>query len=155
MARQVNGRRPKARAGGFGLRAQLSQTPAAQRRREVARAQEDAKRTFPQLEKKLDSIRNGIRQARLSGRRFEYKKPLRELYELAYGWYEDDIFEKRLGHVAALRAIRLREAANPFSVLVRAVSEDDADRKTISRWSVALNNAMENEVAPDDVWEHL
>jgi hypothetical protein len=121
----------------------------------VARAQEDAKRKFPKLEEKLDAIRNGIRQARLSGRRFEYKEPLRDLYELAYGWYKNDMFEKRLGHVAALRAIRLRKAANPFSVLVRAVSEDDADRKTISRWSVALNNAMENEVAPEDVCERL
>jgi hypothetical protein len=119
------------------------------------RAQEDAKRKFPNLEEKLDAIRNGIREARLSGRRFEYKEPLRDLYELAYGWSENDLLEKRIGQVAALRAIRPRKAANPFSVLIRAVLEDDADRKTISRWSVALNNAMENEVAPEDVCEHL
>ncbi|OSI74980.1 hypothetical protein BSZ21_05335 [Bradyrhizobium canariense] len=153
MDRQLNGRR-KARAGGFGLQPQVPQAPAAQRRRDVRRAQEEAKSKFPRLESKLDKIKNGIRDARLSGRRFAYKEPLRDLYELAYGWYEEDKLDERIRQVANLRAICVRKA-NPFSVLIRAVLDEDADRKTVSRWSVALNEAMENEVAPTDVGEYL
>jgi hypothetical protein len=154
MDRQVNGRRRKVRAGGFGLRPQLPSTPAAQRRREVRLAQEDAKSKYPVLEAKLDKIKSRIRDARLSGRRFAYKEPLRDLYKMAHGWYEEDILEERIRQVANLRAIRVRKA-NPFSVLIRAVLDEDADRKTVSRWSVALNEAMENEVAPSDVDEYI
>jgi hypothetical protein len=154
MDRQVNGRR-KARAGGFGLRPQVPQTPAAQRRREVRRAQEIAKNKFPKLEVKLDQIAKQIRRARLSGKRFAYKEPLQNLYGMAYDWYQEDKLEERVRHVADLRALPVRKNANPFSVLVRAVLDEDPDRKTVSRWSVALNEAMENEVAPRDVGEYL
>jgi hypothetical protein len=153
MHRQVNGRRRNVR-GGFGYAPQVPLTIAAQRRREMLRAQEDAKSKYPNLETKLDKIKSRIREARLSGRRFAYKEPLRDLYKMAYHWYEKDKLEERIRQVANLRAIRVRKA-NPFSVLIRAVLDEDADRKTVSRWSVALNEAIESEVAPKDVGEHI
>lgn len=155
MDRQVNGRRRKARAGGFGLRPQVPQTAAAQRRREVRRAQEEAKNKYPGLEAKLDKIANQIRAARLSGRRFAYKEPLQDLYEMAFRWNEKNKLKALIRHAADLRAISVRANANDFSVLIRAVLDDDADRKTVSRWSVALNEALENEVAPGNVGAHL
>ena len=155
MDHQVTGRRGKVRAGGFGLRRQERLTPAAHRRRDVRLAQEDAKSKYPVLEKKLAKIANRIREARVSGRRFAYKEPLQDLYEMAYRWYETDKLEERITQVANLRAIPVRANANPFSVLIRAVLGEDADRKTVSRWSVTLNEAMEDEVAPSDVDEYI
>jgi hypothetical protein len=155
MARQVNGRRRTVRAGGFGRPARERLTSAEQRMRELQLAQEDAKKKFPVLEQKLDAIRDGIREARSTGKRFAYKVPLRKLYELAYGWHEKGKLKSRIGDVANLRAIPGRAHANDFSVLVRAVLDGDADRRTVSRWSVALNDAIEKEVAPEDLIEHL
>jgi hypothetical protein len=126
-------------------------SPAVQRRRNVESAQLDAKSRFPNLDAKLDQIAKGIREARLSGQRFAYKKPLRDLYEMAYDWNKADRLKKRVGYVAALRAIPVRANANSFSVLVRAVLDADAERRNVSRWSVPLEKALHDGVAPRDL----
>jgi hypothetical protein len=151
----VNGRLRKIRGGRlvaarpWGGPARL--LPAAQRRRDMESAQQDAKRKFPNLDAKLEGIAKSIREARISGRRFAYKEPLQELYEMAHRWNEADELKKRVGYVAALRAIPVRANANLFSVLVRAVLDADADRKTVSRWSISLKKALEDDVAPSDL----
>jgi hypothetical protein len=155
MDRQVNGRRRNVRAGGFGLPSQVPSTPAAERRREVRRAQEEAKSRYPGLEAKLDTIANRIRAARLSGRRFAHKEPLQDLYKMAYRWNEKNKLNALIRRAAHLRAISVRANANPFSVLIKAVLDKHADRKTVSRWSVALNDALEGEVAPSEMGKHI
>jgi hypothetical protein len=129
--------------------------PAAQRRRDMERAQQDAKRKFPNLETKLDRIAKRIKEARMSGQRFAYKKPLFELYELAHGWHEEDRLDVRIGQVASLRGISVRVTANPFNVLVRAVLAENADRKTVSRWSVQLKKALDDDAAPSELNEYI
>lgn len=130
-------------------------SPAAQRRRDLQMAQEETKRKFPNLDAKLERIAKRIREARLSGRRFAYKEPLRDLYEMAYDWNEADKLDARIRHVANLRGIPIRANANPFSVLIKALLGQSADRKTVSRWSVQLKKAMDDDVAPKDLNTHI
>lgn len=154
----VKGRLRKIRGGRFVPRpfgGPVRLLPAAQRRRDMEHARQDAKSTFPNLETRLDKIAKKIQDARMSGRRFAYKKPLRDLYKMAYRWNEAEKLNARVGQVAALRAIPVRSNANPFSVLVRAVLGGNADRKTISRWSGPLKRAMDKGVAPSDLNEHI
>jgi hypothetical protein len=112
---------------------------------------EEAKKKYPKLDATLKRISDEIRQARSTGKRFAYKKPLKALYKLAYGWSEEKCLNSRIKRVAGLRDIGVRENANPFSVLVRAVLGPNADRKTVSRWSLQLTSALEDEVEPDDL----
>jgi hypothetical protein len=154
----ISGQRRKIRVGRlvprpFGGPVRLSS--ASKQRVEKESAQEDAKKRFPILEAELDRIAKRLKQARLSGKRFAYKKPLRDLYEMAYRWDKKGTFEARIGHVANLRGISVRTNANDFSVLVKAVLGGHADRKTVSRWSVQLKKAMDGDVAPSDLIEHI
>jgi hypothetical protein len=154
----INGQRRKIRVGRlvarpFGGPVRLSS--ASKRRREKESAQEDAKNRFPNLDAQLDRITRRLKEARLSGQRFAYKKPLRDLYKMAYRWDEADKLEARIGHVASLRGIPVRANANYFSVLVRAVLGERADTKTVSRWSVQLKKAMDDSVVPSDLSEHI
>jgi hypothetical protein len=135
----------------LGYRPPARLLPAAQRRRDMKDAQEAAKTKFPKLDAKLEGIAKKIRDARLSGRRFAYKEPLQELYGMAHRWNEADELKKRVGHVAALRALPVRANANLCSVLVKAVLDADADRRTVSRWSIPLKKALEDDVAPSDL----
>src|SRR5438270_814457 len=138
----VNGRRRTTRGGRLGVPPRRRVLPAVQRRRDRNRAQEEAKAKYPNLEARLDKIAKRIREARMTGRRFAYKEPLRDLYQMAYSWHEAGKLTERVLHVASLRAIPIRPNANPFSVLVRAVLDEDAERRTVSRWSGQLNVAM-------------
>jgi hypothetical protein len=148
-------RKRKIRGGRLGYRPPVRLTPAAQRRRDRQRAQELAKSEFPVLEAKLDRISEKLRAARMSGKRFAYKVPLKNLYTLAYDWDQKGKLQARIGKVAALRAIALRAKANPFNVLVRAVLGVSAERKVVSRWSVPLTKALNKGVSPKALGKHI
>ncbi|WP_298260442.1 hypothetical protein [Bradyrhizobium sp.] len=74
---------------------------------------------------------------------------------MAYDWNEADKLDARIRHVANLRGIPIRANANPFSVLIKALLGQSADRKTVSRWSVQLKKAMDDDVAPKDLNTHI
>jgi hypothetical protein len=74
---------------------------------------------------------------------------------MAHYWNEKGKLDAFVRRVANLRAIPIRSNANPFSVLVKALLGNSADRKTVSRWSVQLKKAMDDNVAPSDLDEHI
>jgi hypothetical protein len=84
----VNGRMRTIRGGRLGVRPRQHVPPAVRRCRALVQAQKDTKATHSNLEAKLDKIAKRIKEARISGRRFAYKEPLRDLYEMAYRWNE-------------------------------------------------------------------
>jgi hypothetical protein len=158
MYREVNGRMRKVRGGRlrpFTWGGPMPVLPRVQRRRDMERAQQEAKSRFPNLDAKLEKIAKSLREARISGRRFAYKQPLQDLYKMAYRWNGANKLKKCVENVAALRAIPVRANANLFSVLVRAVLDTDADRKNVSRWSVPLQRAMDRGIAPSDLDKHI
>src|ERR1700758_5885951 len=69
---------------------------------------EEAKKKYPNLDARLNRISDEIRQARSTGKRFAYKKPLKALYKLAYHWSENDRLDERMKIVAILREIQVR-----------------------------------------------
>ena len=151
----VNGRWRTIRGGRLGVPPRRRVPPAVQRRRDIARAQEEAKASYPVLQAKLDKIEKRMWDARASGKRFAYKKPLTDLYKMAHYWNEKGKLDAFVRRVANLRAIPIRSNANPFSVLVKALLGNSADRKTVSRWSVQLKKAMDDNVPPSDLDEHI
>ena len=154
----INGKRRKIRVGRLvprPLGGPVRPLPAAQRRHDMELAQQSAKRNFPVLDAKLDRISGKLRAARLSGQRFAYKQPLRDIYTLAYDWEQKGMLQARIGQVAALRAIALRVNANPFNVLVRAILGVSAERRMVSRWSAPLTKALNKGVSPKALGKHI
>jgi hypothetical protein len=136
----INGRLRPVRGGRLGAAArQQGLSKAAVRRRDQASAKQKALEEFPVLVAKLNRIAEGLRR-NLSEGRFQYLKSLREIYVLVMRWESRGILDRRIRTVAAIYALTIRAKANPFSLIIRAVSTKD--RRTVSRWSLQLNRAM-------------
>jgi hypothetical protein len=149
----INGRLRPVRGGRLGAAArQQGLSKAAVRRRDQASAQQKALEKFPLLVAKLNRIAEGLRR-NLSEGRFQYLKSLRDIYVLVMGWESSGILDRRIRTVAAIYALTIRAKANPFSLMIRAVSQKD--RRTVSRWSLQLNRAMSAHVKSKDLIHFL
>jgi hypothetical protein len=142
-------RKPRTRPrtkGPKGLRPRTPRLSEAQKRRQkVARARIDAEAVFPVVKEKIEEIRLRFSDDVASGR-FGYLKPLKRIYRLVIKWNADEVLDARLKTVANLYEIVPRKDANRFSVLVKACT--NRDRKTISRWSLLLKDALDQEISP-------
>jgi hypothetical protein len=76
----------------------------------------------------------------LSEGRFQYLKSLQEIYAPVMRWKSEGKLAGRIRTLAAIRGKTVRANANPFCVIIGAVS--DRDRRTVSRWSLQLNKAL-------------
>ena len=153
MRAVINGRLRTIRGGRLSAAGLFRRMPSAvNRRQQQISAMKIAIQNHSDLNARLDEIANGFRK-NLNKGRFYYHASLEEIYALVTGWESDGILESRMRIVAALRGKTARKNANPFGGVISAVS--DKDRRTVSRWSLHLKNAMSAGIRPKDLIDFL
>jgi hypothetical protein len=106
-----------------------------------------AEKNFPNLKETIEKIRLHF-SADLASGRYGFAKFLERIYRLILKWREDGKLKARLKTVSELFAIVPRNDANRFSVLVKICT--NRDRRTISRWSLMLDNALRQRIPADE-----
>ena len=107
--------------------------------------QKTAGTEFPVLKAKLERMRAEIGNGSKDGR-YGYYESLKAIYALAWTWHQEGKLVSKLILVAKLNGLVRRKGANLLWVLVSALV--NRDRKTISRWSKQLSDALEAEIPP-------
>lgn len=117
---------------------------AARRADKVAAEQE-----YSDLVAIFEDIKAELKEHLAQGR-FDYRKSLERIYRLVWDWDHDGDLQSRLKAIARLRGVPSGGSANRFNGIValchhRAAKEK---RRTVSRWSLQLEDAFEREIPP-------
>jgi hypothetical protein len=143
----------KYRSGLGAWRAMLNPNPklsvGAMRREDKMKAEKE----HPELLSLFRAIKERLKANLATGRRFEYRKSLEEIYRLVYDWEKEGFLKDNQTIIARLRGVPLRGKANRFNGIVAICC--DRDQKTVSRWSQKLDDALEHEIPPKRLMKFL
>jgi hypothetical protein len=118
------------------------------RRQDKAKAEQE----FPELLSTFKGINAELKENLAKGR-FDYRKSLEKIYRLVWGWKSEGFWENIQKDIARLRGVALRPNANQFTGIVAMCS--DRDRKTVSRWSQELDDALKKKIPPNRLMRFL
>jgi hypothetical protein len=102
----------------------------------------------------ISHLRDAAEESLVSRERFRERALLVEVYDLYLRWVKDRLPKKRAQQLIKFYKPRVRANAHPITVII-AATVTQQDQKIRSKWSLALQYAHANNVAPEDLGDFM